>query len=202
MKLLPRFLLLFSLFVVLTTAATAGPVKITSGQLFIGGSSYGTENYQTYLRFELNAQTRIPRRDYVLAAEQTNAVFMNHPVRPAGEFDYKVGMPYHSSGLWINQERFFPVWYAGCIWRINADIMTPTATIDSPQFVIVSGPFTMNGGTEFYGAVTTGFRISGSGTAELKFEKFVNKYYLLEARYLFGTSAAPVKPVPTILNPA
>ena len=131
----------------------------------------------------------MPKRDYILTAEQINSVFLDHPVRPKGVYDYKVGMPYHGSAFYINNELFSPVWYAECVWRIHSSIETPIGSADSPQFIIVSAPFTMNGSSEFFGAYSTGFRISGQGTSELKFEKMGAKYYLLEARYLFSNNS-------------
>ena len=185
MKKLFSILFLFSAIISFSTGIKAFPAKIVSGQLFIGGSSFGTPGYQTYLRFELFAESRMPKRDYILTGEQINSVYLDHPIQPKGIYDYKVGMPFHGSAFYINSVLFAPVWYADCVWRINSSIETPTGSVNSPQFVIVSAPFTMTGTSEFYGAYSTGFRIRGQGTSELKFEKMGAKYYLLEARYLF-----------------
>jgi hypothetical protein len=115
---------------------------------------------------------------------------LDHPAQPDGEFDYFVKMPPHGSPLYINSELFSPVWYAGCIWRIHSSAQLLTGTPDSPQFITVRTPFTIDGSTEFFGAYTSGFRIIGQGTAELKFEKNGAKYFILEARYTFSDNSS------------
>ncbi len=185
MKILFRFVILPAVVFLSFSATQAFRVEIVSGELFIGGSAYQTPNYQNYLRFYLVGQTRAPQRNYIMDVEQLNAVYLDHPVQPEGDYEYKVGMPYHGKLLKINDESHFPVWYVGCVWKINSSTVTPEATPVSPQFLIVSAPFTMNGSSNFYGAYSTGFRIKGQGTAELKFEKIELKYYLREARYIF-----------------
>ncbi len=185
MKILFRFVFLSAVFFLFFSTAGAIPVKIASGQLFIGGAAYDTPNYQNYLRFYMVGQTRVPKRNYIMAAEQENAVSMDHPAQPNGDYEYKVRMPYHASSFSVNDDLFYPVWYGECVWRIQSFAKTPAATADSPQFTIVNAPFTMNGSSNFFGAYSTGFRLSGRGTAELKFEKINTKYYVREARYIF-----------------
>ena len=190
MKIFFRFVILPAVVILSFSAAQAFRVEIVSGELFIGGSAYQTPTYQNYLRFYLVGQTRAPQRNYVMDVEQLNAVYLDHPVQPEGDYEYKVGMPYHGKLLKINDESYFPVWYVACVWKINSSIITPEATPSSPQFLTVSAPFTMNGSSNFNGAYSTGFRIRGQGTTELKFEKIELKYYLREARYTFTDKAA------------
>ena len=185
MKLLFRFVILSAVVFLSFSASQAYRVEIVSGELFIGGSAYQTPNYQNYLRFYLVGQTRAPQRNYIMNVEQLNAVYLDHPVQPDGDYEYRVGMPYHGGSFQINDDNFFPVWYTACVWKINSSIVTPEATPNSPQFLIVSAPFTMHGSSNFNGAYSTGFRIKGQGTTELKFEKIELKYYLREARYKF-----------------
>lgn len=189
--------------VVLSAAAAAlgvAPVEITSGQLFIGGTSYDTPEHQTYFRFFMNGESRNPKRTYQLAAEQFNAVYMDHPVQPVGSYEYKVRMPYHSSTFAIDEFVYFPVWYSGCQWTIQSSLVTPDVTPGSAQFVTVTAPFRMTGGSNFYGAYSTGFRMKGAGRAEIKFEKIGTKYFMLEARYIFE-DATPPNAVPDTLLP-
>lgn len=185
MNVLFRFVILSAVVFLAASASHAFRVEIVSGELFIGGSAYQTPNYQTYLRFYLVGQTRAPQRNYIMNVEQLDAVYLDHPVQPEGDYEYKVGMPYHGSSFKINDENFFPVWYVGCVWKIKTSVITPEATPASPQFLTVSAPFTLNGSSNFYGAYSTGFRLKGQGTTELKFEKIGLKYYLREARYVF-----------------
>ncbi|HVE58401.1 MAG TPA: hypothetical protein VNB22_16330 [Pyrinomonadaceae bacterium] len=190
MKILFRFALLSAFFLFLFAKAEAIPVNIVSGELFIGGTSYNTPDYQTYLRFYLVGQTRVPKRNYIMSVEQADAVYLNHPVQPSGDYEYRVGMPYHGSSFTVNDELFFPVWYSACVWKIQSSALTPEATANSPQFMTVNAPFTMNGSSNFYGAYSTGFRLKGQGTSELKFEKIGGKYFLLQARYTFTSNTS------------
>jgi hypothetical protein len=190
MKVLFRFALVSAFCFLLFSKAGALPVTVVSGELFIGGTSYNTPDYQTYLRYYLVGQPRMPKRNYIMAAEQANSVYLDHPVQPSGDYEYKVGMPYHGSSFMVDDEFFSPVWYVGCIWKIQSSAITPEATADSPQFRTINAPFTMNGSSNFYGAYSTGFRIKGQGTSELKFEKVGGKYYLLQARYTFTDNAS------------
>lgn len=185
MKVLFRFALLSAVFFLFFAKADALPVKIVSGELFIGGTSYNTPDYQTYLRFYLVGQTRMPQRNYIMSAEQINAVYLDHPIQPSGDYEYKSGMPYHGSSFTVNEAMYFPVWYVGCVWKIQSSALTPGVTANSPQFITVNAPFTMSGSSNFYGSYSTGFRVKGQGTSELKFEKIGTKYYLLQARYTF-----------------
>jgi len=189
MKMLFRPVMLSAFCVLLFAKADALPVNIVSGELFIGGTSYNTPDYQTYLRFQLVGQTRMPKSNYLMSAEQADAVYLDHPVQPSGNYEYKVGMPYHGSSFTINDELFFPVWYAACVWKIQSSALTPEATADSPQFVTINAPFTMNGSSNLNGAYSTGFRIKGHGTSELKFEKTGGRYFLLQARYTFTNNS-------------
>lgn len=185
MKILFRFVILSAVLIFSGFATKAFRVGIVSGELFIGGGAYQTPGYQNYLRFYLVGQTRVPQRNYIMDVEQIDAVYLDHPVQPDGAYEYRVGMPYHGSSFRINDDLFFPVWYVACVWKINSSIATPEATPNSPQFLIVGAPFTLNGSSNFNGAYSTGFRIKGQGTSELKFEKIQLKYYLREARYTF-----------------
>ncbi len=185
MKILFRFVILSAVTFLLFSKADALPVNIVSGELFIGGTSFNTPEYQTYLRFYLVGQTRMPKRNYIMNVEQINAVYLDHPVQPSGDYEYKVGMPYHGSSFKINEDMYFPVWYVGCVWKIQSSALTPEATANSPRFTTINAPFTMGGSSNFYGSYSTGFRVKGQGTSELKFEKIGTKYYLLEARYTF-----------------
>jgi hypothetical protein len=185
MKVLFRCALLSAVFFLLFAKAEAIPVKIVSGELFIGGTSYNTRDYQTYLRFYLVGQARVPQRNYIMSSEQADNVYLDHPVQPSGDYEYKVRMPYHGSSFKVNDEIFFPVWYSACVWKIQSSAITPEATANSPQFMTISEPFMMTGSSNFYGEYSTGFRIKGQGTSELKFEKVAGKYYLLQARYTF-----------------
>ena len=190
MKILFRFVLLSAVTFLLFSKADALPVNIVSGEIFIGGTSYQTPNYQTYLRFYLLGQTRVPQRSYAMSAEQINAVYLDHPVQPSGNYEYKVGMPYHGSSFKVNDELIFPVWYSACVWKIQSSVQTPEATANSPQFMTINAPFTFGGSSNFYGAYSTGFRVKGHGTSELKFEKIGRKYFLFEARYTFTDNAS------------
>ncbi len=190
MKFLFRCVILSAVFFLLFAKAEAIPVNIVSGELFIGGASYNTPEYQTYLRFYLVGQTRVPKRNYIMDVEQINAVYLDHPIQPSGDYEYKVGMPYHGSSFKINEDLYFPVWYVGCVWKIQSSALTPEVTANSPQFVTINAPFTMSGSSNFYGAYSTGFRVKGQGTSELKFEKIATKYYLLQARYTFTDNAS------------
>jgi hypothetical protein len=185
MKVLSRFAILMLVFFSLFASAEAVPVEIVSGGIFISGTAYDTPEYQTYLNFYMVGQTRMPRRNYIMRAEQRDSVYLDHPVQPAGDYEYKVQMPYHGSSFTINDEMYFPVWYVGCIWKFQTSIQTPDAPPNAPQFKTVSAPFRMDGSSNFYGAYSTGFRVKGRGTAELKFEKIGTKYYVREATYTF-----------------
>jgi hypothetical protein len=185
MKYSLRFVMLLAVTFLLFSKAAALPVRIVSGELFVGGTSYGTPGYQTYQRYFLIGKMRMPQKEFRMAAEQIDNTFLGHPAQPDGEFVYHVKMPPHGLPLYINNRLFSPVWLAGCVWNIRSSAQIIVGTPESPQFMIVNAPFTMDGSTEFYGAYTSGFRIKGQGTAELKFEKQGTKYYILEARYTF-----------------
>jgi hypothetical protein len=165
---------------------SALPTRIVSGQILIGGTSFGTNDHQKYLRFLLIARVEMPRRDFIMDAEQPFSEYLGHPVQPNGDYEYQLVMPHGGQRLRINDESFFPVWYAESVWRMKSSVVTPTASSDSPQFVFVEAPFTMSGSTVTYGNYRTGFKSLGKGTVRIKFEKINNKYYLLEALYNFG----------------
>lgn len=169
--------------------AAAAPVRITSGELFIGGTSYATPGYQTYIRYLMYGEVRNPKRTYRFDVEQAGTIPEGHPSQPMGPYEYRVRMPNHGSGIGINEARIFPVWYE-CEWVFRADVTTPEATATSPAFQTVSAPFSFGGSSIFSGALVTGFRVTGSGTVQLNLEKIGTKYYVREARYLFGTSAS------------
>lgn len=162
------------------------PAKIVSGQILIGGTSFGTNDHQKYLRFLLIARAQMPRRDFIMDAEQPYSEYLGHPIQPNGDYEYQLVMPHGGQRLRINDESFFPVWYAESVWKLKSSVMTPAASPDSPPFVFVEAPFSMSGSTVLYGNYRTGFKISGKGTVRIKFEKINNKYYLLEALYNFG----------------
>lgn len=188
MKNLLRLIFLSVVIFSLFSKAEAIPVRLASGELFIGGSAFGTPGYQNYLRFYIVGKIRVPQRSYIMQAEQRDAVYLNHPVRPEGDYDYRVGMPHHGGVFGVNDDYFFPVWY-DCVWNIQSSVQTPVATADSPQFTFVNAPFTMDGSSNFLGAYSIGFRIKGQGVSELRFEKIGTKYYVREARYIFTINA-------------
>jgi hypothetical protein len=130
----------------------------------------------------------MPRRDFVMDAVQPFSIYLEHPVRPEGDYEYRVVMPYGAQRLSINNEFIAPVWYEECVWTIKSSVITPSVTDTSPQFVFIEAPFTMSGSTITFGAYTTGFKITGKGTVRIKFEKIQTKYYLLEALYIFGSN--------------
>lgn len=175
-------------------SAVASPAKITSGELFIGGSAFGTADYQTYLRYRIVARSLTPRRVYLLDAEQVWSVFQNFPSRPAGAFDFSLATPYGPQRLLIDGELFSPVWHADSVWKFSSDIVTPEPTPTSPQTVHLQAPFTMAGSTALYGAFKAGFRIRGGGTLDVLFERVNSKYFVREARFLFGDSAPASNP--------
>lgn len=190
MKNLLRFVLLSAVLFSLCSTISAVPVKLTSGEFFIGGSTFGTPGYQNYMRFYFVGKTRSPQRSYVMQAEQIDAVNQNHPAQPDGDYEYIIRMPNHGSSLAINDNIYFPVWYA-CNWVIESSAQTPIVTVGSPQFIIVNAPFQMSGSSNFSGAFSTGFRLRGRGVSELKFEKINSKYFIREARYTLTDTSTP-----------
>lgn len=175
----------------LSAGAMALPAKITSGQMLLGGTAFGTPDYQTYLRFDMSARTEMPRRVYRFDAEQAYSVFLDHPSQPNGEFEYAVVLPYGPQRISVNGQLYFPVWYGDGKWRIRTSAVTPEATPDSPQFLDVFAAFSMSGSAVTVGAFNTGLRISGVGTVRMRFEKIRGKYYVREALYAFGDSPFP-----------
>lgn len=176
-----------------SSSVFAFPGKIVAGEMILGGSSYDTPNYQTYIRFSLTAQNRMPRREYRMTAEQAFSVYLNHPIQPNGNYEYDLVMPYGPQSLLINNVLFAPVWFEDCSWQITGFAQTPEANANSPQFVFVNSTFTMRGRSVFFGANNSAFKTGGSGNLELKFEKINNKYYFLQARYIFSENTGKNK---------
>lgn len=185
MKKLSLVFLLWSLTLVLFVEVRANQAKIVSGAIFFGGTSYGTPDYQTFLRFTLDAKNRAPYRNLQLDAVQPYSVYLNHPVQPNGNFEFSVVMPYGPQSLKINNVPFYPVWYGDSKWTIYSTAQTPEATAASPQFVTVNTPFRMAGSSAIIGANTSYFKVKGDGNANIVFEKIRDKYYFLEANYVF-----------------
>ena len=183
-------MILSALFLLLASGARALPVEMVAGEILIGGGGYGAPDYQTFLGFNMVGQTRAPKRNYLMTAQAPESVYLDHPVQPAGEYEYQVRMPYHASQFAVDDAVFYPVWYSGCVWKLRSNIQTPEVTTNSPQFLTVSAPFTLAGSSNFYGAYSTGFRLKGRGTAELKFEKVGTKYFVREARYIFTNQSS------------
>ncbi len=186
MKTFRAIVFLLSAIISFSTETTALPAKITAGQILLGGTAYGTSDYQTYIRFSLTARTPSPQRDYFMNGLQAYSVYLNHPIQPDGDYDYRLVMPYGPQNLSINSRAIFPVWFEDCIWNIKSNAQTPLVTANSPQFVTTNSPFSISGSSIFFGADNSSFRVKGSGNAELKFEKIGTKYYFREARYIFG----------------
>ncbi len=186
MKCLRAIVFLLSAIVFLSLNAEAFPAKIVSGQMLFGGTEFGTPNYQTYTRFDLMVQTRMPRRNYRFLAEQPFSVYLNHPIQPNGDYKYSVVMPYGPMQMIINNQLYSPVWYEDCIWKIEGSAQTPLVTPDSPLVITVNAPFTMSGKSLTFGAYSLGFKTSGKGNAALKFQKDGTKYFLREANYVFS----------------
>lgn len=186
MKKLKMIPLLIVLLISVSAAPARLPVRILSGEIFIGGTSYGTGDYQTYLAFNLTGRNILPRKKYVFYGEQRFSVYQDHPVHPIGPYEFSVRMPYGPNGLSINGEIFQPVWYADSRWIINSSVDSPVATATSPQFVNVQAPFEMNGYVALFGANNLTVKCTGSGIVDLRFEKVYSRYFVLEARYDFG----------------
>lgn len=187
-------LIIAAVFYLSALPAAASPAKIVSGELFIGGSAYGTIGYQTYLRYQMTAKRVAPQRVFLLDAEQNPSGFQNFPSRPEGAFDFSLLMPHHPQRLLINDELFSPVWYYESIWTFSSNIVTPEATPTSPNSIHIQAPFEMAGFTSFFGAYRTGFKTVGHGTLDVLLERDNSKYFVREARFLFGTSAPASNP--------
>jgi hypothetical protein len=187
--------LFFILFVISVSffPAQAFTTRITSGQVFISGSSYNTPNYQTYLAFDFIAIRPNPRVEYNFFGVQNFSVYQNHPVRPDGPYIFTVKMPYTPDGIFINNVLKSPVWYSDCVWDIQSSAQTPLVEKGSPQFITVNAPFRMNGRMTIYGAAYVATRVTGFGTSDLKFENIGGRYHLAEARYFFGNSISETK---------
>lgn len=163
------------------------PVKIESGSLFLGGTQFETPDYQTYLEFDINGRSEMPRRIYRMSAEQPYSVYLNFPSQPGGTINYRLVMPYGPQRLAINDTPIYPVWYGDCIWNLSSSIVTPLPTeMPPPQFVVVSSPFSMSGTTLFFGGRSGGFKTVGHGTLQVQFEFIGREYYMRAARFTFG----------------
>lgn len=186
-----KFAFLFCLFCVfsiisLNAEAAAASVKIISGEIIFGGTSYGSPDYQTYARISINAKRQNPQRNYTMSALQAYSVFLDHPIQPNGNFQYDIVMPYGPQSLSVNGVSFYPVFFEDCKWTIHSSAITPKATPESPQFVTVTSPFILNGVTILSGANNSNFKLSGSGTVNIIFEKVrPDSYYFREAKYTF-----------------
>lgn len=167
--------------------AKANTTKIISGQIFISGTSYDTANYQTYLAFDFHGIRQNPRINYQFFGQQNFSVYQDHPVNPDGPYKFSVEMPYSPDGILIDDQLRSPVWYSDCDWEIQSSIVTPLVTEGSPKFIYAQAPFSMKGRMIIYGAASIAIKVRGFGTSDLKFEKIGERYYLLEARYFFGT---------------
>jgi hypothetical protein len=169
------------------SAVRALPVKIESGSLLIGGTQFDTPDYQTYLEFDLNGRSEMPRRIYRMSAEQPYSVYLNFPSQPDGAVNYRLVMPYGPQRLSINGAAIYPVWYGDCIWNLSSTIAKPLPTATPPpQFMVVSSPFSMSGTTIFFGGRSGGFKTVGHGTLQVQFEFVGREYYTRAARFTFG----------------
>jgi hypothetical protein len=181
-----RFLKASFLIVLLSSAATASVLRIESGTMLLGGTSYGTIDYQSYTRFDLDGTTRIPHRAYRMSALQPYSVYLGFPVRPGGTFTYRLQNPYGPQRLSLNGEAIFPVWYEECVWNFTAIVDTPAVVADSPEFTVVASPFVMSGSTVLFGQRYGGFKTIGRGTLQVQFEKIETKYYTRAMLFTFG----------------
>lgn len=189
MKSLPnRIALVITLALASAVAAGARPVNFTGGYVLLSGTDYGTNAYQTYLRFDLAASARMPRRTLRFLAEQPYSVFLNFPEQPHGPIEYSLVMPYAPQQMQIDGEYHTPVWYGDSVWKFSSSIMTPAATAESPLLSIVEAPFTMAGSTVLFGSYNSGFKTVGHGTLQVQFQKVATKYYMRDAYFAFGDS--------------
>ncbi len=189
MKSLPnRIALVIALALAGVVTAAARPVNFTSGYVLLSGTDYGTNAYQTYLRFDLSASARMPRRTLRFLAEQPYSVFLNFPEQPQGAFEYNLVMPYAPQQMQIDGEFHTPVWYGDSVWKFSSSVVTPAATAESPMLTIVSAPFTMAGSTVVFGSYNCGIKSLGHGTLQVQFQKIATKYYMRDAYFAFGDS--------------
>ena len=193
MKTFRAIVFLLSAFICFSLKTDAYPAKIVAGEMLLGGTAYGTADYQTFIDFSLTAHKPSPRIEYRMRGFQEYSVYLDHPVQPNGAYDYRVRMPYGPQSLLINGRAIFPVWFEDCVWNIRSSAQTPSVTPNSPQFITTVAPFLITGSSLFFGGDNSNFRIKGTGNAEIKFEKIGNKYYFREARYVFGANASQDK---------
>lgn len=171
---------------VLSFAVVASPYfTLDSGRILLGGSAYGTPDYQTYIDFDISGRSTNPNRQLTFSANLPFSVYLDHPVQPQGDFVYTVVMPYNPNQLSINGEPRYPVWFNETTWTIRSSAVTPEATGSSPAVITITSPFTMSGVTRAYGAYPLALRTRGSGTATIRFEKIEGRYFFREAEYTF-----------------
>lgn len=171
---------------VLSFAVVASPYfTFESGRILLGGSAYGTPDYQTYIDFDISGRSTNPNRQLTFSANLPFSVYLDHPVQPQGDFVYTVVMPYNPNQLSINGEPRYPVWFNESVWTIRSSAVTPEATGTSPAVITITSPFSMTGTTRAYGAYPLALRTRGSGTATIRFEKIEGRYFFREAEYTF-----------------
>ncbi|MBX3295253.1 MAG: hypothetical protein KF762_06040 [Acidobacteria bacterium] len=186
---LPSRLLRAAICVVVLSASafSASYFTLDSGRILLGGSAYGTPDYQTYIDFDISGRSLNPSRQLTFSANLPFSVYLDHPVQPQGDFVYTVVMPYNPNQLRINGEPRYPVWFNESVWTIRASAVTPEATQTSPAVIELTSPFTMSGITRAYGAYPLALRTRGSGTATIRLEKIEGRYFFREAEYTFET---------------
>ena len=171
---------------VLSFAVVASPYfTLESGRILLGGSAYGTPDYQTYIDFDISGRSMNPNRQLTFSANLPFSVYLDHPVQPQGDFVYTVVMPYNPNQLRINGEPRYPVWFNESVWAIRSSAVTPEATGTSPAVITITSPFSMSGTTRAYGAYPIALRTRGSGTATIRLEKIEGRYFFREAEYTF-----------------
>lgn len=187
MRTLNRFLLVAFFVVAFGSITLGGPLRVVEGTIYMGGYSYTSPDYQTFISINLTARTNNPTRDIGVYAVQPLSVFLNHPIQPSGPYEYRVVMPYRPNQMTINGQSIYPVWFNESVWKIQSSILTPDVTLNSPAFTTVQAPFSMSGNLLSYGAYNIGMRMRGSGTVTMKFEKVGSKYYFFDAAYTFSS---------------
>lgn len=175
-----------ALLVFLPAGLNAQRLTLTSGSIFIGGDSFSRPDYQTILIFDVTGSAQNPVRTYRFGATQYYSVYLDHPIKPDGRYDYSLIMPYGPQSLFINGQNIYPVWYVESRWNLNASVITPIATVDSPVIATVESPFSMTGTTSTYGRYNLNLRTKGSGTVRIRFEKIGLNYFFLDGTYVFS----------------
>jgi hypothetical protein len=171
----------------------AMPLKINGGEIFVGGTAYPTGNHLRYLGFRLVGNFKQPNREIVIYGEDFG-VLQEHPNQPIGEYIYTVTMPAHAGRMFFNGELFSPVWMVPSKFHLSSNITTPLVTPDSPQQIELTAPFYFYGAYESLGAYATAYKLKGSGTLRITFEKFQAKYFVLQARYSFAPNSVNNNP--------